>query len=109
MSEPLSDKERLLVATRKVVIDIMENGRQCYDGAGEPIPGKFTQPSAADIQAALKLLHREEIRNPKDGDGNPFAEADASTRAAISEAHGQTLPPDAVEDEEEWIVPTPSP
>ncbi len=103
MSETdLSDKERLLNATRKVMIGIMENGREILDGTGACIG--YSQPSAADIQAALKLLQREEKTGPAD-DTNPFAGVDESVKTAIDQtkaSHVTGLPPVDLTEGSEW-------
>lgn len=91
---------RLIRATKIKVLEIMENGRQCYDPLGNPIPDKFTQPSAADFQASLKLQHRNDVKNPK-GTGNPWAEADESIKTAIGQAC-HPLPPIDTYDDGEW-------
>lgn len=109
MSEPgLSDKERLLAATRAVMINIMEKGRELLDTTGNPLLDKegnprYSQPSAADIQAALKLLHREEQKSGGDNT-NPFEAADNSVKQAIEETKAAGVPglPPLDDTDEEW-------
>lgn len=93
---PPSAKDRLREATLKVMLDIMERGRKCYDGDGNEIPGKTMQPSAADIQAAMKLLNREEAKNDNPED-DPFADFRIE---ALAQVRGKPLAADNPEMDE---------
>lgn len=104
----MSDKERLLIATRRVVLQIMENGRAVINGeTGEQVKGAdgkpvYTQPSAADIQAALKLLSREESKAPAEGVSDPFEDIRKGVEESLTKARtgGAPLPEEVFDNDD---------
>lgn len=97
MPDIVDNKQLLKDAVIKVMIHIMENGREVKDLEGNVV-GR-SDPTAADIQAAMKLLSRDDIVDPTAGK-DPFSAAMENVVQARNRSRDQggKVPPDDLEE-----------